>query len=721
MLNYRLSFITSSIYASIFLFLCIMNKAAADALNFPDNPNGNIAVAKTTEYSFDKITSMAIAMEKDKNWETDTGKESIALLADDKIALRNLQGLRKLLERDMRGIADIFSDRASEPSTEDVQKALKVLAASPYTMATNALTVVYRGAGQAERVKAWVSIPAAQRAPLDDYMLQRYPTGGMNRRMLAQAALQMYQDAAPNAVPAPQAYLELALKIGIYPDGPIGFETALELAQARNIDGALAIVHALAAASPADPEVQRAAAEFVFSYAGVDAGVTFFQSAQERLGEPARREMRLGFLVQFSKTAHETKDAPSLSALQKMGAADDPLLAGDALLVNKQYPQAAAKFQQVLQTKHTIFEKRLDAWAGLLESDPAAAIASGPALEDVLATLSPAVRPKLLNWFGWQLWNACEIDLPALSHYRHGDWYFPHQPLETVPGGAVALAPLMQRLVDIDALPILAPQGNHPTWNSQPSDSLRVPAAFFYALASQPAKAVEILNRQLHYDIPPPPGGWKMFDGTADQHARTPRPALTPRDDEQATQYLTTLLDNLTRSAYSKQATPALADALASDLAGKLKADVDAKAQVQHIHALAAVLAFDVLALDPLPPGIRMDAPTPAPHVVDMARYTPVDDAIRQALALDAVAKQAPLLIREGITPAMRVAGNAKLLDALFALLNTLLDRYQASGASQASIAYEVNNAAGNLSIRKIYNLKSYAAQLRMKYPQVGK
>ena len=120
------------------------------------------------EYALCNIISIAFAMEKAKSWDTDAGKESIALLADDKIALRNLLAIRKLLEGDMRGIADLFADRASEPSTEDVQKALKILAGSPSTMASNALTVVYRGAGQAERVTAWVSIPAALRAPLDD-------------------------------------------------------------------------------------------------------------------------------------------------------------------------------------------------------------------------------------------------------------------------------------------------------------------------------------------------------------------------------------------------------------------------------------------------------------------------------------------------------------------------------------------------------------------------
>ena len=48
------------------------------------------------------------------------------------------------------------------------------------------------------------------------------------------------------------------------------------------------------------------------------------------------------------------------------------------------------------------------------------------------------------------------------------------------------------------------------------------PGSACYPFAAKPEKVIEILSRTIDFQIPPPPGGWRIFDGT-------PRQILTNR------------------------------------------------------------------------------------------------------------------------------------------------------------------------------------------------
>jgi hypothetical protein len=77
--------------------------------------------------TLDKLTITAITLQQGNSWSIDAGKQARAKLVDDKIALRELDGLHKLLDNDLVGITDIFSHHGDEPSLAEVQGAEKSL------------------------------------------------------------------------------------------------------------------------------------------------------------------------------------------------------------------------------------------------------------------------------------------------------------------------------------------------------------------------------------------------------------------------------------------------------------------------------------------------------------------------------------------------------------------------------------------------------------------
>jgi hypothetical protein len=529
--------------------------------------------------------------------------------------------------------------------------------------------------------------------------------------MLAQAAVHMYQLAKPADMPPPQAYLDLALSFGIYEQGPVNFALAQELAQAGKQDGSVQIARALANRAPGDARIQTTAARFVYGLQGYDAGVQQYQAALASVPEPETRSVRLDYLSHLGEDANYQRQPKAAQDLLAMSGGKDTLLAGEALLVRAQYSPAATQFQRLLDDGQFALPSRLDAWSGLLDSDPPAALARAAGLLDDILAQPAESKARYLSWFGWQLWHAVARDIPARTTFRLS-WHAPFRALRDTPTWPATIAPLLQRIFESDPPLCLRPDLNQPSPNS-----LRVPIALVLAMNAQPQQAITVLLRQIDYDIPPPPGGWKTFDGSPAKAADKPHAAVTPRDGLDRTGQVMALLDALSRSEHAADATPPLAAALANELLTRLKANPSAQEQTDLLHALAAVIHYTAVALDPLTPNLRLDQPPPPTRAVDMPRFAPVAAAVRDALTLDAVAKEPKILLHEGLGPALQTASNAQLLEALFALLTTVLDRYRATGAAAKDVALQATHIAAPLYSREVYDLTPYARRLQERYP----
>lgn len=241
--------------------------------------------------------------------------------------------------------------------------------------------------------------------------------------------------------------------------------------------------------------------------------------------------------------------------------------------------------------------------------------------------------------------------------------------------------------------------------------SFRYPAAMLYALAGNEEAAVEILTRHIEYEIPAPPGGWRIFDGTPRPDANKPRTRTTPTPKE--TQHDTMqLLEDLARCPNAAERIPPLSLVIVRTLTEQIHTTENDADLRMYMSTLATVLKMTVVAMDPLPRVLRTDQPAPPAHEVDMARFTPLCDVVREVLTDDKVAKCGLLLVNDGLRDALLTARNPALLQALTTLSITCIERY-AQAHQRPHYATDARLSLANyLSGRKGYDMTPYITQL---------
>ena len=119
---------------------------------------------------------------------------------------------------DVKPVLAVFGEMKTEPAYTETRAAIGVMREQGYPPAANVLETLAHELNDA-RIIAWVSIPAAQRAPVDQYMLDRYLHKGQNRRALVNLALQMFfnppsAEATGGKQIDPRAFYDLALFFG---------------------------------------------------------------------------------------------------------------------------------------------------------------------------------------------------------------------------------------------------------------------------------------------------------------------------------------------------------------------------------------------------------------------------------------------------------------------------------------------------------------------------
>ena len=533
---------------------------AIDSFNKKDYTNyltyldKEFSVTPLSKLSYETIARSAVAIEKTNGWEAMSGKQARELLKESADALRYLEATRLLLKEEPAGLDKLIQGALPAPTA--LMRVSNMLREHSYDFAGNAIGVLAPDL-PGKRVLYLASIPKKLRPAIGTTMLA-YVKDPPNRLMIARAALEMFLRPPEGITVDPKEFYAIALIIG-QGTSIISFETAQQLLQGGKEAEAVEMVSQLTVAQPADVLLQLRAARFLRSMGNQVATTTLFQQALVTVPEPQRRDVRLDYLeyLQWLKKDDE---------IAKLQTGKDSLLAGDAALVAARYDDAARQYANIVTSAVTPVEQRLAAWAGMLDADPGQALTLGKTLLPEMAKVDPQLRPSLVAWSGRQLWVAVSRVVPA----KPGSFVIGRRqqfrPLAEVKEWEKMAAALATQLLEIDTEACLRPD---PRFTP---DSFRYPAVMLYAFAAEPNKAIEILSRTIDFQIPPPPGGWRIFDGTPTPDTDKPRKGSTPTPAE--TKKLTMqVLDDLSRCPAAAERVPPLSALIANELAAQLARD----------------------------------------------------------------------------------------------------------------------------------------------------
>ena len=662
-----------------------------------------------------------VALDKTQGWMRTTGKQARDLLAQDAVASERLLALHALLAEDVTPMVALYRQRGKEPAIPETRAAIRILREHGYPLAANVLGTLLRDLSE-ERVLAWASIPQEKRAPIDEYMLTRYAAKGKNRQALVKVALQLFLKPPEKCPVDVKAIYELALLFG-KDTGLLNLPLAQQWLYAGKTAEAKQLLLVLVAQRDSDFALPRQAAYLLLNTRDANGAAAVYRRALGSVREPYVREVRLDYLAFLQRWG---------SALAKPAAAAAPHAGGpgteqpDATLIippadkdlcDGNYAAAAAGYTARLRETTTPLEVRLDAWAGLLDSDPAAGLDAAATVTSALAQQPPATREALLRWCGWQVDRLLEREIPSDVH----NFSLPEQrkfrPIHELAGWETKLAALFDHLGAVAGDVLLLPDPE------RYDASLRPTAALLDTLAGRGEDAYRALSREIAYDIPPPSGGWTTFDGSPDAHAAQPHHARSPfpGEEEHTLQALAEVLahyqapllhDGLPLSGPGLP----LSTAAARHLSAMLATEQDPIIITAHLRELAIAVTMAVTALDPTPAIQHTDQPPPPVRPVDPAQFAPIESAIRTALANDAVARQLHPLLQDGLLASLQIASNPHFTEILFALLTTTLDRYAAVTPDAKLVRYEAHHLATVLANRPIYDMKPYAKRLREQY-----
>jgi len=679
--------------------------AAEDYAGYLTAAPAEVAAAMTRpEAVFATILPAAIALEKTKRWDDTSGKQIAGIVAKSPDAARYLQACKLLVQGEAKGLPMLFN--GTPPSPYDLSGGARLAREHGFTLAADCLTAVSHDM-PGLRVKAWLSVPADQRAQVAGVMVKI--VAPVNLRMLADMALDFYIHPPQDLGPIPPAeLLAFARKYGNVLQ-VISFKTAERLLQAGKQGEGLAIAREVAAEDPADPERQRYAADLFATRAQHADAAKLYWDAIANAPAPFRRQARLNYLAHQQWLREHP--LPGFATPTELQASADPLMAGDALYTAGQLPQAAAHYLTAANNPDASIPQCLEAWSGLLDTDPAGALPLGTRLLVALSHTPAAARASWLRWAGWEMARAVQNEqlLPPGYLPTHGQRYTV-TPLHTAPHWQADVAAWYCQLVEIDPGAVLH-------FDDEKEATLRLPIAVACALNHRHKEAAEILLRPVACTVPPPTGGWRI-DGIPTPDADQPRIEQSPAESELdfGVEALFTVLRRYPPAAHD---IAPVAACLAQATAAELRDAKHTGRQVTHRVQLLQ-LCLRMHAAGQNPPAETDTAPRPQRHA-DMAAFAVLDTAIRDALAQDAVGTQAALLWQSDFLSALLTMRDPKLVDGYFNLLTLSFDRYIAVTKNADTIAVIAAGLATAMEDNQNPprpDLKPYAQRLREKYPQ---
>ncbi|HEY3415969.1 MAG TPA: hypothetical protein VGM23_03700, partial [Armatimonadota bacterium] len=467
------------------------------------------------------VAMVSIALQKTNGWDKEAGKQARELLAGKGDRLMILDAFQMILGDDLTGVTDLFKDRKSELYSGTGVQVIQLLKEHEFPLAADAMLAIIPGRPDA-RLLALSRIPADKRAPVEQLLREREFTSLVSRQVFTLTALNLVMRPPKGEDVNSKELFALALSLG-KDTGVLTFGTVRQLQQAGKVDEALLLAALLTPTDSWDTLSPCRTAAIARASGNFTQGYAIYKDALGNRKSPAVREIRMDsdLFLRFAALAKpDLADLPKLADLQKDG---NPLVAGDAFLAEGKFAKAAEQYTLALKDPALA----LEAWSGLLETDPAAALPQAKAMIDaVLAQKDQTERDLQLAWFGRQLWRAVEREMPPTPNAKPVTIPYPCAHLTAVPGWEGQIATLYDRLLQIAAVACLRPD---PLRDGQ---SLRYPAAVIYSLSNQPERAQQILAFPITYPIPPPPGGWVTSSGTPANEPNKPHQASSPQPGE---------------------------------------------------------------------------------------------------------------------------------------------------------------------------------------------
>ncbi len=559
-----------------------------------------------------------------------------------------------------------------------------------------------------DAVVAWLSLTETQRNLPDQSFEKKFPKDFANRKMYLQSAMKFYMN-PPTVGPKRESFLDLAVRLSAEStsdiltldivtsmlnaaDGQMMSEPMSEENIAAMVPSsrhaAVRLLGVITERDSTSVNTQMKAARILEDNNEREAALNLLYKRIDAVAEPERRSMRLEIL----SLCKALKRAPEFST-KKM---KDPLLIADILLFDAKFTDASKNNMSILNDANSPIECKLSAWAGMIDSDPASAFKKAPELLSLIEKSDERLRPRFVNWFGRELWRVSMYEVPDPYKKKYA-LEFPRVEISTVNGWQDSLVESMETLLRIDSVACFKLD------NNMFPNSLRYPAAVFYGMKGDMVKSREITNRQQEYVIAGRGGEMKLVTPTKEE--------ITNID-----QWVSQIMRSFYKGNPPAMAPAPLRVAEAQKLVNEIKNEADTKIVSAKIKLLAEIVAESVNILDPLPRVLRLNMPPPPTREVDMTRFAPIAQAIRDVIQIESAKKSTYPLLRDGLLASMLVASNPQLLESLYQLSTEVIDVY---GDAWEKPIYK-NSAASNfvnyLSARRVYDMSLYINRLNEKY-----
>lgn len=655
---------------------------------------------------FSRLATLAIAMEKSHAWKAPEADQLRQLLpnAQNKQCFTALQQL--LADGDTTGAVTLREQvRAKSIPSDEMTAGIAQLRQAGLAQAADALTAVNSGDPH-ELIPALLRIPAAKRQPLETYLYDRNNPANNppNYITLASATLRIYGNTPVTDKATCDDLLRFLTLFG-FGSSQFNFSSVGRTYHQGNHPGALYMLQWLLMRFPDDTTLQAEALRTLLYGGGLSCTlperVSMLTWMVTALKPHYGRHILHDLLAQVAANPKYT-DTFTLEVLQRD---TDTLVAAESYLAQQQYAKASTLFTEVATSPREPLPRRLAAWSGLWDANPDGAVGVTPVLTDaILALPAGADRTALIRWFGGEMGTVA----PFLAN-----GWVTKRPKATAPACYTAMAASMTRLLAGDPLACLRLENAN-------GASLRYAAALVFTLAKNGPSANTVLAQVVEYKECPRPGTMYAISSTK---LLQELPVTSPRlnETEEVMRKLVQTMEMYDKSFGKANTTAIVPESPNTTLiiakCTRLAASKDVNQVKTDLRSVAQHLALSVAYLDPKPEGVLLNAPPPTPRHVTMASVKPIQTAIDSAFGNPLVCQQAAVLVQEGLQPAMLTASNPELLDALFAIATSALDKAVAT-AGKDVLKVSVTNYANYIEGRQVWNLKPYANQLRAKYLQ---
>jgi len=430
------------------------------------------------------------------------------------------------------------------------------------------------------------------------------------------------------------------------------------------------------------------------------------QDAVKNMPEPGKRDARILYLTYLRTIVG--KDVPGAVDAATLQANVDLLLSADALLVDGKLPEAATKYNSVVNDAAQPLATRMDAWAGLLESDPTTAFASGTALVTEISKLDADTRKPLVQWFAWHLWQIVgsnvalpkdEYNKPFAVPYRLPfPSTFTGAKVSAVKDGYTQVATLVDQCLAIDSLALLK-QDPSREWMD-----LRLGLSMLYLLAGQPEKGGKLALQRIDETLPAPPWGWRMSDnGMPETNSDKPKLFSYP-DDRETLALLSDQIIAVNGSHIDARQGCDFYGYFVPGIYGRYMVPLSGVGDRKYFEPIASVISGAVTLLE-------RDKPPVGPETADLdVLFKSLGDFVSSPY----IRMHADMFAYLALAPIIRDAKTEAVQNKLFEIIVISIECYaKEKGGFMAGNS--VDSLAKRLESKP--ELKHYAIRLREKYP----